>query len=234
MPFGRDVRPEGSVRFASGSDAGDSAGGGADARSLMSPELQSLTRLAVAYGIEPQWYDIWGHAHEVSEATLRAVLAAMHVQAGDDAQVQRALYERERATWREPLPPAVVVRESALPARLVVRFPEEWDADELSWRLLEENGEQHSAAFVFGTLPEAERREMDGQRFVARLPDARRKACPRIPPAALVARRAGCRRDAADRRAGFAATNRKPCGTTDARGVPRCSYTRCAPSATGG
>ena len=45
----------------------------------MSPELQSLTRLAVAYGIEPQWYDIWGHAHEVSEATLRAALTAMHV-----------------------------------------------------------------------------------------------------------------------------------------------------------
>jgi (1->4)-alpha-D-glucan 1-alpha-D-glucosylmutase len=134
----------------------------------MSPERQSLLRLAVAYGIEQQWYDIWGHAHEVSEATLRAVLAAMHVQAGDDAQVQRALCERETGVWREPLPPAVVVRESALPARLVVRFRDGSDADELAWRLVEENGEQQDAAFALATLPEVERGEMNGHRFVAR------------------------------------------------------------------
>jgi (1->4)-alpha-D-glucan 1-alpha-D-glucosylmutase len=92
----------------------------------------------------------------------------MHVQAGDDAQVQRALCEHERATWRESLPPAVVVRESALPARLVVRFSEEWDAYELTWCLLEENGEKRRVAFVLRTLPEVERREVENQRFVAR------------------------------------------------------------------
>ena len=133
------------------------------------PELAGLKQLAVAYGIEPQWYDIWGHAHEVAEATLRAVLAAMHVQADDDAARAARRYTSARwPTWREPLPAAVVVRESTLPARLVVRFPEDRDADELAWRLLEEKGEQHSAVFVFGTLPELERREVDGQRFVAR------------------------------------------------------------------
>jgi (1->4)-alpha-D-glucan 1-alpha-D-glucosylmutase len=72
------------------------------------------------------------------------------------------------ATWRQPLPPALVVRESALPARFVVRFPEKRDADEIAWRLVEENGQQHSAVFVFATLPEAGHEEVDGQQFVAR------------------------------------------------------------------
>ena len=134
----------------------------------MSAELQSLIRLAVACGIEPQWYDIWGHAHEVSEATLRAVLAAMHVRATDDAQVQRALWECEARIRREPLPPAVVVRESSLPARLVVRLPDDAEPDQLAWRLVEENGEQQHAAFALATLPEVERGEIDGQWFVAR------------------------------------------------------------------
>ncbi|HTS51857.1 MAG TPA: 4-alpha-glucanotransferase [Burkholderiales bacterium] len=132
------------------------------------PELERLKQLAAEYGIEPQWYDIWGQAHEVSEATLRALLAAMHVPAGDDAQVQRAIYEREMATWRDPLPPALVVRESALPARLVVRFPEAGDADELAWRLASEDGEQHGAPFVLRMLPEVQRGEVGGQPFIAR------------------------------------------------------------------
>ena len=92
----------------------------------MSPELQALTRLAAAYGIEPQWHDIWGHAHEVSEPNLRALLAAMNVQTNDDAQAQRTLHERDSAIWREQLPPVLVVREAALPAQLVLRLPQEW------------------------------------------------------------------------------------------------------------
>jgi (1->4)-alpha-D-glucan 1-alpha-D-glucosylmutase len=132
------------------------------------PDVADLKRLAVACGIEPQWYDIWGHAHEVSEPNLRALLAAMKVQAEDDAQVQQALYERERATWREPLPPVTVVREAALPAQLVLKFPQDWDSDELAWRLVEESGEQHGDSFVPRTLPEAARNEMGGRQFVAR------------------------------------------------------------------
>jgi len=132
------------------------------------PDVAALQRLAAACGVEPRWHDIWGHAHEVSEPNLRALLAAMNVQADDDAQVHRALYERESAIWREPLPRVMVVHEAALPAQLVLRLPQEWDCDEMVWRLVEEGGEQHRAPFVVRTLPEAARSEMDGQQFVAR------------------------------------------------------------------
>jgi 4-alpha-glucanotransferase len=132
------------------------------------PDIAALKRLAAVYDIEPRWYDIWGHAHEVSEATLRAVLAAMHVQADDDAQVRHALHESERATWREPLPPALVVREAALPARLLLRCPQEWDTDSITWRLIEESGRERGGSFVADSPPEAGRAEVDGEPFVAR------------------------------------------------------------------
>jgi 4-alpha-glucanotransferase len=132
------------------------------------PDNAALKRLAAACGIEPQWYDIWGQAHEVSDPNLRALLAAMNVHADDDTQVQRILNERESAAWREPLPPVMVVREAALPAQLLLRLPQESDSDEMTWQLVEESGEQHGERFVVRTLPEAARREIDGQPFVAR------------------------------------------------------------------
>jgi len=132
------------------------------------PDVAALKRLAAACGIEPLWHDIWGHAHEVPEPSLRALLAAMKVRAEDDAQVQQALRERESAAWREPLPPVVVVREAVLAAQVLLRLPQEQDADELTWRLLEENGEQQHDRFVVGALPEVARGDIDGRQFVAR------------------------------------------------------------------
>jgi len=130
--------------------------------------MQALTRLATAYGIEPRWHDIWGHTHDVSAATLRALLAAMHVQAGDEAQVQRALDDRESAAWREPLPSVVVVREAALPAQLVLRWPQRWESDAIAWRLMQESGEEVSGTLIAHALPEAGHGAADGQRFMAR------------------------------------------------------------------
>ncbi len=132
------------------------------------PEADALTQLATAHGIEPQWHDIWGHPHEVPKATLRSLLAAIGVPAADDAQVQRALEERESAIWREPLPPALVVRQAALPMQLSLRLPESWDGGTLGWRLVEENGVEHGAPFLGRALPEAGRVEVAGERFVAR------------------------------------------------------------------
>jgi len=58
-------------------------------------DLGSLTRLAAAHGIQPTWYDIWGNAHHVTETTLRALLAAMHVAAANDDQVHASLHAYE-------------------------------------------------------------------------------------------------------------------------------------------
>ena len=132
------------------------------------PESQALARLAAAYGIEPRWHDIWGRTHEVPVATLRALLAAMHVQADDDAQVQRSLDDRESAPLRAPLPPVLVVREAALPAQTVLWLPEQSDRDPIAWQLVEESGAQSRGIFVAGTLPEAGRGEVEGETFVAR------------------------------------------------------------------
>ena len=107
------------------------------------PDVALLRRLAAAHGIQPLWHDIWARTHEVPESTLRDLLAAMHVPADNDEQVQAALAAREAQTWYEPLPAAMVMRRSELPAQITLRLPAEWDADTLAWRLTEESGRQH-------------------------------------------------------------------------------------------
>src|SRR5262245_26855892 len=131
-------------------------------------DTRALRRLATAYGIEAQWHDIWGKTHQPADATLRALLRAMHVPVRDDAEVHHALREFENATWRQPLPPAVVLRETTPLPEIVVRLPGQWDADTLAWRLLEESGEEQGAHFVVRALSEAGREHLDGQSVVER------------------------------------------------------------------
>jgi glycogen operon protein len=51
-----------------------------------------LARLAKAAGISTSWHEISGRRHDVSEDTLRSLLAAMGLPAGDDAAVRDALH----------------------------------------------------------------------------------------------------------------------------------------------
>ena len=141
-------------------------------------DMQALRRLAAAHGIELRWHDVWGRAHEPPDATLRALLHAMHVPAHDDVEVQRALREYETVIWRQPLPPAVALSEFESSPEVVLRLPDQWDADTLAWRLLEESGQEQGAPFVVRGLRETGRAHLDGQRFVARRLVLRAKLCP--------------------------------------------------------
>ncbi len=69
-----------------------------------------LHLLATAYGIDTQYWGWQGTQHEVSDETLRAVLAAFGIDAGTGPACTRALAAREQEARRRPLPPCVVIR----------------------------------------------------------------------------------------------------------------------------
>ncbi|MFT4214055.1 MAG: 4-alpha-glucanotransferase [Microbacterium sp.] len=72
-----------------------------------SPEL---TRLAEAHAIATEYWSFFGERVRVPASTLRAVLAAMHVEATTDAAVEAALVAADEAPWRRLLPPSFVSR----------------------------------------------------------------------------------------------------------------------------
>ena len=62
----------------------------------MTESTDHLHALAAAKGVETQWWDWRGEHREVPPESLRAVLAAMGEEVGDDASVLADLAERLR------------------------------------------------------------------------------------------------------------------------------------------
>lgn len=121
-----------------------------------------LDRLAALTGIAPDYADIWGNRHPVSEATRRGLLEAMGIQTRDDESLRRAVDERESAAWRRPLPTVLIVREHELPVRIPVCLPAGADGVSVGWTLHLETGEQREGRFLSDELEFLEERDLGG------------------------------------------------------------------------
>lgn len=114
-----------------------------------------LDRLAAACDIEPGYTDIWQREHVIGDDSKRALLAAMGVAAGDDAEVLESLATLE-AEARGRLAPEVLVIRQNEPAML----PIETDAADgavLCWTLVSEEGERFSGEAAITDLAEIDR-----------------------------------------------------------------------------
>ena len=131
-------------------------------------ERDALARLCRIHAIAPEYYDIRGTRHEVSDAHLRALLGALGVRAGTEAEVAQAIGAAERKRWRAVLPEAIVVREEGAPWCVRLYLGCGLADAPLAWRVSEECGICHEGAFEAASLPASETAEFDGERFIAR------------------------------------------------------------------
>jgi len=127
----------------------------------------NLAALAERHGIALGYHDVWGGWHETSEPTLRALLAAMSVAASDAEAVGNSLRAYERDRWRAIVPPATVLRQSALAQGARIQLPATLEGRALEWRLSEEDGRTRRAGFDSHGLREVERAETEGVRYRA-------------------------------------------------------------------
>lgn len=82
---------------------------------MTSPPPPRLVELAHAHGVATEYWDWLGEHVVVTADAIRAVLAALGVEAGDDAAVETALEGVDLGPWRRTLPPTVVTREGWSP-----------------------------------------------------------------------------------------------------------------------
>ena len=71
----------------------------------------ALDRLAERMGIEAEFQNARGEIVPTAPETKRRLLAAMGVEAGDEAAAEAALAELDRDEWLRPLAPVQVVRD---------------------------------------------------------------------------------------------------------------------------
>ncbi len=84
---------------------------------------QPLAELAEASGIAPNWHDFQGRLHHIAPETLRAVLRALGVPAGSDAEVADSLaHHRGAAEGLPPLLTATVGEQFVIPGRCSVEL----------------------------------------------------------------------------------------------------------------
>ena len=81
-----------------------------------------LRRLAAVHNVATTFKGWDGSEKQVSDATLRRVLAAMGLATATDEELQQSLADSADAVWQRPLPPTAVVRQGA-PGSIPVHLP---------------------------------------------------------------------------------------------------------------
>jgi len=100
---------------------------------------ESLRRLAAAHGIAAEYHDAWGHLHRAPDDVLRALLAAMRIDAASEPQIAAALAGIARTQCGQCLPPMTVVRAGERPWQLRVHLPARVAQGRLEWRVVAED-----------------------------------------------------------------------------------------------
>ena len=121
--------------------------------------MNSLQRLGELAGILPAYDDIWGRRHATSDETRRALLAAMGIACGSEAEISASLRMWEKQAWHRRLPP-VQVAQAGAPARITLRLPAGAARLPCHWRLILEDGGSREGRFVPNRLPRLDCRRL--------------------------------------------------------------------------
>ncbi len=127
----------------------------------------ALDRLAQLYGIEPEYSDIWGRSHKVSDETKLALLEAMGLHVEGESHAQARIAEHEDGMYRRLVDPVVVTTPHMPAIRLSLKVPKSRFQVRFEWTLTEEQGRLHSGAFVPEKLELQESRVVDGEHFLS-------------------------------------------------------------------
>ncbi|MBV8937963.1 MAG: 4-alpha-glucanotransferase, partial [Alphaproteobacteria bacterium] len=119
----------------------------------------ALDALAERMGIEAQFQNASGETIEISAETKRSLMAAMGVDATDEAEARSALEDLDRAKWLSPLPPIQVLRADTRSPAVELVFAA--GAGEINWRLVLEDGAERKGRATFDDLELVGSRDFD-------------------------------------------------------------------------
>ncbi|MEI5579159.1 hypothetical protein, partial [Streptomyces brasiliscabiei] len=76
----------------------------------------ALHVLAERVGVALEYISAWGETQAIADDTLRAVLSAMDLPAGTDAEAERSLAQLDARAWGRTLEPVTVIEAGTPPA----------------------------------------------------------------------------------------------------------------------
>jgi hypothetical protein len=129
--------------------------------------MTSLDTLSRHYGIQESVQDARGKELVTSSETKLTMLAAMGVDASNEASALGALQALEDSEWNNPVPPVIVAYADAQPIEIPIVRPQETEA--IHWLLTLEDGTKRCGESTFEDLYLAEKRSYQGRTLQKRL-----------------------------------------------------------------
>lgn len=117
------------------------------------PVVKALDQLCGLCGIETEFVDTWGETVRVSTDTKRELLAAMGIDASDEARLPSIMAELESENWLRILPPVKVVREGEDSRVICVTVPRQLDHVLLTWLMDLDDGQRWEGNFCPAEQP---------------------------------------------------------------------------------
>jgi 4-alpha-glucanotransferase len=126
---------------------------------------EALDWAAKVWGIQPDYWDIFGKHHITSLETKRAILESLGIPAGSREALERALGERSRAEWSRLVPPCLVISENLRPREFAVHVPAEFAEQVARVVLKTEDDAVQTYSVALHEIQPADAAEFDGRRY---------------------------------------------------------------------
>jgi 4-alpha-glucanotransferase len=123
---------------------------------------ETVHELSRLLGIESHYYDNWGHKHDTSIETKKAILSVMGIENAEDA-----LRKINLRPWDRFIAPVIVVQENKQPASIPLYFPLPEGQEErvtVSYSIEDESG--NIQEYLLEGITPVNIRDIDGVRFV--------------------------------------------------------------------
>ena len=130
---------------------------------------EALDRAAELWGIQPDYWDIWGKHHITPPETKRAILHALGVPTNTKEELDEALAARSRQEWSRLVAPCLVISESQHPRHFTANLPAEFAVLDASVTLKLENAAPQNYQAALRELPVADTLEFNGSSHVRKL-----------------------------------------------------------------
>jgi 4-alpha-glucanotransferase len=130
---------------------------------------EALDRAAETWGIQPDYWDIWGQHHITPPETKRAILASLGIRADTKEELDHALDHRFRDESSRVLPPCVVISENQSPRELAVHLPAELGEMDARVVLKLEDSAAETHHTALRELPLTGEMQFEDRRYVRKL-----------------------------------------------------------------
>ena len=130
---------------------------------------EALDRAAETWGIQPDYWDIWGTRHITLPETKQAILQSLGIRTETKEDLDAAVDERFRDGWVRMVPACLVISQNHRPSECAVHLPAEVADRDARITLTLEDAAAEIYHVALGGLPESGSAEFNGARYIRKL-----------------------------------------------------------------